>query len=126
MHPLYEKANAVAADVFEAALEVQKHFGIGLPESLYQKCLARELELRGHEADGFAAWVGRQFRRLASWSLWHRPRNPQRCKYFRPVKSARPNASWPVFDSGVASEASVVSRIEKRPLVACREDAPAP
>ena len=29
MHPLYEKVNAVAADVFEAALEVQKHFGIG-------------------------------------------------------------------------------------------------
>ncbi len=48
MHPLYEKANAVSADVYEAALEVQKHFGVGLPESLYQKCLARELELRGH------------------------------------------------------------------------------
>ena len=50
MHPLYEKANAVSADVYEAALEVQKHFGVGLPESLYQKCLARELELRGHTA----------------------------------------------------------------------------
>ena len=51
MHPLYEKANVVSADVYEAALEVQKHFGIGLPESLYQKCLARELELRGHTAE---------------------------------------------------------------------------
>ena len=51
MHPLYEKANAASADVFEAALEVQKHFGIGLPESLYQKCLARELQLRGHSAE---------------------------------------------------------------------------
>ena len=51
MHPLYEKANAISADVYEAALEVQKHFGVGLPESLYQKCLARELELRGHTAE---------------------------------------------------------------------------
>ena len=51
MHPLYEKANAVSADVYEAALEVQKHFGVGLPESLYQKCLARELELRGHTTE---------------------------------------------------------------------------
>ena len=41
MHPLYEKAHDVSADVYEAALEVQKHFGIGLPESIYQKCLAR-------------------------------------------------------------------------------------
>ena len=48
MHPLYEKANSATADVFEAALEVQKYFGIGLPESLYQKCLVRELQLCGH------------------------------------------------------------------------------
>ena len=51
MHPLYEKANAASAEVYEAALEVQKHFGVGLPESLYQKCLARELQLRGHSAE---------------------------------------------------------------------------
>ena len=51
MHPLFEKANSASADVYEAALEVQKHFGIGLPESLYQKCLARELVLRGHTAE---------------------------------------------------------------------------
>lgn len=51
MHPLYDKANAASADVFEAALEVQKLLGIGLPETLYQKCLARELELRGHTAE---------------------------------------------------------------------------
>ena len=50
MHHLYEQANAVAADTYEAAIEVQRHLGIGLPESLYQKCLARELELRGHYA----------------------------------------------------------------------------
>ena len=47
MHPLYEKANKVSAEVYEAALEVQKHFGIGLPESLYQKCLFGDSRL-GH------------------------------------------------------------------------------
>lgn len=51
MHPFYEKANAASADVYEAALEVQRHFGVGLPESIYQKCLARELQLRGHTAE---------------------------------------------------------------------------
>ena len=51
MHPLYEKANVASADVYLAALEVQKHFGVGLPESIYQKCLARELQLRGHMAE---------------------------------------------------------------------------
>ena len=30
MHPLYEKANAASAEVYEAALEVQKHFGVVL------------------------------------------------------------------------------------------------
>ena len=55
MHPLYEKANAASADVYEAALEVQKHFGVGLPESLYQKCLARELTLRGHKTESEVA-----------------------------------------------------------------------
>jgi len=50
MHPLYEKANALSADVFDAVLEVKKHFGPGIMlESVYQKCLAKELELRGHK-----------------------------------------------------------------------------
>ena len=49
MHPLYEKADALTKVVIEAAVEVQKHFGIGLPESIYQKCLGQELRIRGHE-----------------------------------------------------------------------------
>ena len=49
MHDLLPKAETAAKDVIDAAKEVQRHFGIGLPESIYQKCLARELELRGHK-----------------------------------------------------------------------------
>ena len=51
MHPLYEKAAPLTEEIIAAAIEVQKHFGIGLPESIYQKCLARELQLRGHTAE---------------------------------------------------------------------------
>ena len=48
MHELYNKANDLAGVVIAAAVEVQKHFGIGIMESVYVKCLARELALRGH------------------------------------------------------------------------------
>ena len=51
MHPLYEKAASLTEEIIAAAIEVQKHFGVGLPESIYQKCLARELQLRGHTAE---------------------------------------------------------------------------
>ena len=51
MHTLYEKAASLTEETIAAAIEVQKHFGIGLPESIYQKCLARELQLRGHTAE---------------------------------------------------------------------------
>ncbi len=49
MHPLFEKANALTAEVIEASVRVQKHFGIGLLESIYKKCLAQELRLGGHD-----------------------------------------------------------------------------
>ena len=48
MHPLYEKASALTAEVIESAVEVQKHFGVGLLENIYKNCLAQELRLRGH------------------------------------------------------------------------------
>ncbi|MBR1871257.1 MAG: GxxExxY protein [Kiritimatiellae bacterium] len=49
MHPLYSKANSLTHDVISAAIEVQNHFGTGLLESIYVKCLARELSLRGYK-----------------------------------------------------------------------------
>ena len=51
MHPLYEKANALTAEVIDAAIEVQKHFGIGLLENIYKQCLGQEMRVRGHQAE---------------------------------------------------------------------------
>lgn len=48
MHPLYKKANELAPIVIRAAIDVYKHFGSGLLESIYTRCLARELELLGY------------------------------------------------------------------------------
>lgn len=48
MHPLYTKANDLSPIVIQCAIEVYKHFGPGLLESIYTRCLARELELQGH------------------------------------------------------------------------------
>ena len=48
MHPLYRKAASLTQIAIDAAIEVQSHLGIGLLESIYQKCLMRELVLQGH------------------------------------------------------------------------------
>ena len=47
MHPLYEKASGLTEGVIAAAIEVHKHLGPGLIESVYEWCLIKELELRG-------------------------------------------------------------------------------
>jgi len=49
MHPLYTKANDLTPIVIRCAIEVYKHFGPGLLESIYTRCLARELELMGYQ-----------------------------------------------------------------------------
>jgi GxxExxY protein len=46
MHPLYEKANKLSSEVIGAAIEVHRHKGPGLIESIYERCMLRELELR--------------------------------------------------------------------------------
>jgi GxxExxY protein len=43
---LYEKANLLSGKVIGAAIEVHRHKGPGLIESIYERCLLRELELR--------------------------------------------------------------------------------
>ena len=50
MHPLFEQASALTGEVIEAAIEVQKQFGIGVLENIYKMSLAQELRVRGHEA----------------------------------------------------------------------------
>jgi GxxExxY protein len=47
MHPLFEKADQLTHEVIGAAIEVHRDKGPGLIESIYEKCLMRELELRG-------------------------------------------------------------------------------
>ena len=51
MHRLYKQADSLTGEVIDAAVVVQKHFGIGLLESIYQKCLAQELRLTGHKVE---------------------------------------------------------------------------
>ena len=46
MHPLFTKANELSHDVIGAAIEVHRLKGAGLIESIYEKCLMRELVLR--------------------------------------------------------------------------------
>ena len=46
MHPLYEKADLLSGEVIGAGIEVHRHKGPGLIESIYERCLLRELELR--------------------------------------------------------------------------------
>ena len=46
MHPLFQKADRISNDVIGAAIEVHRHMGPGLIESIYQRCMLRELQLR--------------------------------------------------------------------------------
>jgi GxxExxY protein len=50
MHPLFNKANDLSRVVISAAIEVHRLKGPGLMESIYERCLIRELELRGISA----------------------------------------------------------------------------
>ena len=50
MHPRYLEADALSKDVIGAGIEVHRVLGPGLLESIYEKCLLRELELRGRTA----------------------------------------------------------------------------
>lgn len=46
MHPLFNKADGLSKEVIGAAIEVHREKGSGLIESVYEKCLMRELSLR--------------------------------------------------------------------------------
>ena len=50
MHPKYRRADEMSRLVIGAAIEVHRLKGPGLVESIYEKCLMRELQLRGIEA----------------------------------------------------------------------------
>ena len=46
MHPDYDRADALSKRVIGAAIEVHRKMGSGLIESIYEKCLMRELQLQ--------------------------------------------------------------------------------
>ena len=46
MHALFQKADKISHDVIGAAIEVHRRMGSGLIESIYERCMVRELELR--------------------------------------------------------------------------------
>jgi GxxExxY protein len=50
MHPHYPKANGLTGEIIGGAIEVHRLKGPGLIESIYEKCLVRELDLRGMSA----------------------------------------------------------------------------
>ena len=47
MHPRFERADELTREIIAAAVEVHRHFGPGLLESVYEWALVRELDLRG-------------------------------------------------------------------------------
>jgi GxxExxY protein len=47
MHRQFHKADRLSGDVIGAAIEVHRIMGPGLLESIYEKCLLREFEIRG-------------------------------------------------------------------------------
>jgi GxxExxY protein len=47
LHPLFAKASKLTETIIAAAIEVHRHLGPGLIESIYEWCLLKELELRG-------------------------------------------------------------------------------
>lgn len=47
MHPKFPKADMLSGEIIGAAIEVHRHMGPGLLESIYERCLLREFELRG-------------------------------------------------------------------------------
>jgi GxxExxY protein len=47
MHSRFSQANLLSREVIGAAIEVHRILGPGLLESIYERCLMRELETRG-------------------------------------------------------------------------------
>src|SRR5438876_5258681 len=50
MHPLFKKADELSHTAIGAAIEVHRLKGPGLIESIYEKCMMRELSLRNVNA----------------------------------------------------------------------------
>jgi GxxExxY protein len=73
MHPLFGKADRLSGEVIGAAIEVHRIMGPGLLESIYEKCLLRELELRGipilNQAEVRIEYKGAVFKEILKFDL---------------------------------------------------------
>lgn len=45
------KLNSISGAILDSAIEVHKHLGPGLLESVYETCLAKELKIRGYNSE---------------------------------------------------------------------------
>src|SRR6476659_8353273 len=63
MHPLYEKADKLSSQVIGAAIEVHRDKGPGLIESIYERYMLRELDLRSIPATT-QKWVRVEYKGL--------------------------------------------------------------
>jgi GxxExxY protein len=73
MHTLFAKADRLSAEVIGAAIEVHRIMGPGLLESIYERCLLRELELRGvpvlNQEEVLIDYKGTVFKETLSFDL---------------------------------------------------------
>ena len=51
MHPLYKKAHNLTEEIIAAAIAVHRHFGPGVLESIYVRCLEQALRVAGHTVE---------------------------------------------------------------------------
>src|SRR5271163_807252 len=73
MHRLFAKADRLSGEVIGAVIEVHRIMGPGLLESSYEKCLLRELELRGipalNQEDVRIEYKGAVFQEILKFDL---------------------------------------------------------
>jgi len=109
MHPLYQRADRFSGEVIGAAIEVHPHKGPGLIESIYERCLLRELELRSIPATTqkivrvhYKALIFDEPLRFDLRSLLECPAMPCCCRFF--VFPRREECAYPSRSRGIIDE----------------------
>ncbi|MBN2292857.1 MAG: GxxExxY protein [Pirellulales bacterium] len=73
MHPRFEEADKLSKEVIGAAIEVHRCMGCGLLESIYEKCLFRELQLQNiaavNQKQVFITYKGARFEEILKFDL---------------------------------------------------------
>jgi hypothetical protein len=92
VHPLYERADKRSREVIGAAIEVHRQKGSSLIESIYERCLMRELEL----------WAAFDDKPMTPFQ-W--PRQP----WFAEIGNVHGNGNLIVFADGSISDLKTVA-----------------